>query len=867
MKTIISSYPPLGKVSVIDSTSIVFFVLLEVDNTSQGLEWQVSLSHSDLETEDWIEEPLTFVQNISDQFIAFPGIKSKLELRKLYFTATFSVNHTFKFTIKFRKNIENYWKSSRDLNTSDGIIVIKPKSQENVDLFGLNHYIHGLDPLFQTKKCSEKNHNNFLWYIEAPVEAADGEISRIKDIEIGTPWGKNNVLRWMAIVRNGYPWLAPRQGMSQFELDSEAIICSFLSKLGKHLVLLAISGIDNVTTVLTSNDKGNVVLRVRNDGAKGSLCRVIIGIGDDFESTNAAVLGYARDMATNLEEEILGQEVKQRKSFTDKNITKLSHEDWHDGLTFCTWNSLGQRLTAEKLVSAAKYLAQNNINVTNFIIDDNWQSLDYRGDNQFQHGWIEFEADRNNFPLGLKHTVNCIREQQPSIKNIAVWHAILGYWGGLAPDGKLAKLYSTSKIVRTDTEKQNLPIDGKITVIAKEDVMKFYNEFYRFLSSCGINAVKTDVQSMLDTFVSAEDRRDLINSYLDAWILNAFNHFGLNVISCMSQTPHSLFYSHMPFNKPRFLIRNSDDFYPEIPTSHPWHIFSNAHNALFTQHLNCLPDWDMFQTVHNYSGFHAAARCVSGGPICITDVPGEHDLKLIDQMTSLGPDGNTIILRPSMIGRSLYQYTNYNDCKLLQIGTCHEGTGIIGCFNISEEYCSELIPLANFPAVKNDMQYIVRVHSTGIISKPLKLSDSDTLICISLETRGFDILSAFPLKRIINENKDNEMLIANLGLLGKMTGAAAVIKSRTLQLENEIVLIETRLKALGVLGIYFSSLRKSFNKESFCASILEKTIPADTIKNSDVDAHVIEIDIGMAWQKLGLSYLDRNEIDVKIQIG
>lgn len=67
----------------------------------------------------------------------------------------------------------------------------------------------------------------------------------------------------MAIVRNGYPWLAPRQGMSQFELDSEAIICSFLSKLGKHLVLLAISGIDNVTTVFTSNDKGNVVLRVR----------------------------------------------------------------------------------------------------------------------------------------------------------------------------------------------------------------------------------------------------------------------------------------------------------------------------------------------------------------------------------------------------------------------------------------------------------------------------------------------------------------------------------------------------------------------------------------------------------------------------
>lgn len=40
-----------------------------------------------------------------------------------------------------------------------------------------------------------------------------------------------------------------------------------------------------------------------------------------------------------------------------------------------------------------------------------------------------------------------------------------------------------------------------------------------------------------------------------------------------------------------------------------------------TQHLNVIPDWDMFQTVHEYSGFHAAARCVSGGPIYIVCSP------------------------------------------------------------------------------------------------------------------------------------------------------------------------------------------------------------------------------------------------------
>jgi hypothetical protein len=176
---------------------------------------------------------------------------------------------------------------------------------------------------------------------------------------------------------------------------------------------------------------------------------------------------------------------------------------------------------------------------------------------------------------------------------------------------------------------------------------------------------------MLDTFVSAEARRDLIPAYLDAWTVSTLRHFSIKAISCMSQTPQILFHSQMPQNRPPILVRNSDDFFPEIPTSHPWHIFVNAHNALFTQHLNLIPDWDMFQTVHDYSGFHAAARCVSGGPIYITDVPGQHDLDLINQMTGPTPRGKTVIFRPSVVGKSLDQYNGYDDDNLLLVGTYH----------------------------------------------------------------------------------------------------------------------------------------------------------------------------------------------------
>ena len=68
--------------------------------------------------------------------------------------------------------------------------------------------------------------------------------------------------RWFALVRIWTPWLAPRQGKGQFGLDKEAVMCSFLSLTGKHLVLLGISGVDDVMTMFTNDSEGNVILRV-----------------------------------------------------------------------------------------------------------------------------------------------------------------------------------------------------------------------------------------------------------------------------------------------------------------------------------------------------------------------------------------------------------------------------------------------------------------------------------------------------------------------------------------------------------------------------------------------------------------------------
>jgi hypothetical protein len=461
-------------------------------------------------------------------------------------------------------------------------------------------------------------------------------------------------------------------------------------------------------------------------------------------------------------------------------------------------------------------LAAHNINITNLIIDDNWQSIDSRGEGQFQHGWIEFEADKEAFPNGLKHTITTLRKSHPNLQHIAVWHAILGYWAGISPDGKIAQTYKTAEVVRVDTERRNLPMGGKMTVVAAEDAFKMYDDFYTFLSSCGIDAVKTDAQFMLDTLESAKARASLFNTYLDAWTLSALKHFSIKAISCMSQTPQILFHSQLPSNKPPFLVRNSDDFFPEIPASHPWHVFTNACNSVFTQHLNVVPDWDMFQTVHDYSGFHAAARCVSGGPVYITDVPGQHNVALINEMTGQSPQGKTVIFRTSTLGKVLDPYVAYEDPVLLKISTYHgkavTGTGMLGIFNTSPRPLSELLSLSMFPGVVEAQYYIVRSHSSGKITQPLQVVDysPDALIGVSLDVRGYDILSAYPLRGFVRKGDDDTLWIANLGLLGKMAAPAAVESTDMNLQENGRVEVSTNLKALGKLGMLPSSCLHTF---------------------------------------------------------
>lgn len=266
--------------------------------------------------------------------------------------------------------------------------------------------------------------------------------------------------------------------------------------------------------------------------------------------------------------------------------------------------------------------------------------------------------------------------------------------------------------------------------------------------------------------------------------------------------PFILLYSLLLLSSRPPVLRNSNDFFPDAPSSHPWHIFANAMNNLYTSHLNALPDWDMFQSsLPTYGTMHAAARCISGGPIYITDIPGKHNLSLIKQMTGkpIGSEG-LISLRPSRVAFVRDPFVAYNGTQLLRIGNFvggKGGMGLLAIFNTSTHPTTEFILLKDFPGIIQGEMYIVRAFSADTVTSMGALGDPEpNSISITLSPNGWEFLTAATIIPI------GEHFVGTLGLMDKIAGAAAVLE-QVVQLPEKALQrasIAVRVKALGMLG-------------------------------------------------------------------
>lgn len=187
----------------------------------------------------------------------------------------------------------------------------------------------------------------------------------------------------------------------------------------------------------------------------------------------------------------------------------------------------------------------------------------------------------------------------------------------------------------------------------------------------------------------------------------------------------------------------------------------------------------------------------------------------------------------------------------------------MGVFNVTSQPLTELLPLSDFSGIWPSSSYVVRAHSSGKVSRLLVAGHEDSQLSISLDIRGYDVLSAYPVS-FFDGKRYGRVAVANLGLLGKMTGCAAITSNDISSLANGRVVVDTRLKALGTLGVYISILPRLSIRDDLMITILGSPIAFETVAISEVDNHILEIDIAKAWKLGNLNAGWSNEVEVKV---
>jgi len=353
---------------------VPFTVLLETEVEQSTLE--VQIWHNLHDSDSW--EALDLRQSSHPNFTV---IQSQPNLFRTWHKGSLPAKTHYlgpiSFTVRFRTGPRDGWKWAHDqTGVEDGRLIFQPSLKTITEHEAISTYIDDMSSDITVRNVPSEVPNTRLWSLTAPAKGATGEESGYTTHR----FGRSNWFRWFALVRLWSPWLAPRQGKTAELAEKDAILYSFLRNDGLHVVLLAISGIDDVTTVFQA-DSINLNIHARNDREHEGTARVVVAVAGTFSEGIAACMYHARRVMSSYTvvskddrqaiDQIQALEAKSKAQQDKVGATWM--QSWNDSLTYCTWNGLGQNLTEEKISSALSSLEENGIKISNLIIDDNWQ--------------------------------------------------------------------------------------------------------------------------------------------------------------------------------------------------------------------------------------------------------------------------------------------------------------------------------------------------------------------------------------------------------------------------------------------------------------------------------------------------------------
>lgn len=471
----------------------------------------------------------------------------------------------------------------------------------------------------------------------------------------------------LAFYRYG-PWKAwtkPVRIENLKDFPSNNVQC-FLYKRADdvYVVMIPLSGYGFRSTLGAGEGLGAISLAFVDQYSSSEIPLFAIGYGYDPYSVIADT--YAQGM------KLMGLEQNLR--------TQKSYPEIFEYIGWCTWNGLGNNLSKKRISDALQSFKNGVVMIPNLIIDDGWHSINSK------RQLTSFEPDVRKFPGGFQPLIDHLKKKY-NVRNVGAWLTLNGYWNGVDPGSDLGKAYNNElfRFVETDTlwinsEKEIYYVPTPVSTNATI----FFDQWFNLLEKQGVSFLKVDNQLVVER---------IARNQLPIWEAAKNMHYNLRqpaekyfnsaIINCMDMTNDAFYH----FGNSA-VARAVEDYFPyeEGETYNlqkgnaAAHVLSAIYNSLYFSQM-VWPDFDMFQT-HNPNGeYHAVVRAISGGPVYLTDTPGEQNFEIIKKLTY--SDGRIV--------RSDQPLLPTEDClfqvqkpKPLKAFTFAGKTGILGIWNAAD---------------------------------------------------------------------------------------------------------------------------------------------------------------------------------------
>lgn len=438
--------------------------------------------------------------------------------------------------------------------------------------------------------------------------------------------------------------------------------------------------------------------------------------------------------------------------------------DFVDRFGWCTWDAFYQGVSADKVREGLEHFAAGGVRPRVLILDDGWQSTERMPTGEDR---LTSFAANGKFGGDLGPTVRLAKEQH-GIEIFLVWHSIVGYWGGV--DGTRLPGYAVKDQTRQFGEgilshapSFNHDWWGNVVgFVSCDRIGAFFDDYHRSLAAQGVDGVKVDSQAVIESVACGQGGRlPVARAYREALEASVVKHFEGRLINCMSNGQETWYGSRFST-----VLRSSIDFFPARPESHGAHLYANAQVALwFGEFMH--PDWDMFQSGHEWGAYHAAGRAISGGPVYVSDKPGEHNFELLRRLVCR--DGTVLRCdEPARPTLDTICVDPTRDDVLLKVWSRSGPAAVIGVFNargLPEGDAPPRTIAGDFgPADVPDFPqntFACYAHN----AKTLELLVQPDRRPIALGPRGFELFTLVPVHHGF----------AAIGLADKLNAAAAVV--------------------------------------------------------------------------------------------